>query len=138
MHRYVWQFHNGEILPKHHIHHKDGNKSNNSIENLELLSSSAHSLLHSKESEWIGSEKNLSQLAVASEKAKLWHRSEQGRLWHREHAKKYGLGEKKHEINCIVCGAIKKTQNKNKAMFCSSKCKQRYYYRKSKKTISSL
>ena len=48
LHRDVWAFHNGTIPPKHDVHHKDFNKNNNQIWNLELMTSSAHRSLHAK------------------------------------------------------------------------------------------
>ena len=37
LHRTVWEFHNGTIPKGYHVHHKDGNRSNNAIENLTLM-----------------------------------------------------------------------------------------------------
>lgn len=42
MHRAVWEFHNGKILKGYDIHHKDWNKANNKLENLELLRKDEH------------------------------------------------------------------------------------------------
>ena len=36
-HRVVWELHNGAIPSGHQIHHRDGNKLNNDIGNLELV-----------------------------------------------------------------------------------------------------
>jgi len=47
MHRDVWEYHNGEIPPDHDIHHKDRDKTNNTIENLELLLKSEHARRYS-------------------------------------------------------------------------------------------
>lgn len=46
IHRVIWECVNGEIPNGYHIHHIDGNKLNNSIYNLELLSTSEHHTLH--------------------------------------------------------------------------------------------
>lgn len=46
MHRYVWELHNGPIPPGYAIHHKNGDKGDNTIENLELLSRSEHGKVH--------------------------------------------------------------------------------------------
>lgn len=43
MHRYVWRKHNGTIPKGYDIHHKDGNRENNDIRNLEIMSKSEHS-----------------------------------------------------------------------------------------------
>lgn len=51
LHKLIWECVNGDI-PKdengkpYHIHHIDGNKENNSIYNLEILSPSEHEKLH--------------------------------------------------------------------------------------------
>lgn len=43
-HHYMWEYFNGRAVPKgYHIHHKDGNKLNNLITNLKLLTPSEHS-----------------------------------------------------------------------------------------------
>jgi hypothetical protein len=42
IHRAVWEFYNGKIPPSHDIHHKDHDKGNNRIENLELFTKSEH------------------------------------------------------------------------------------------------
>jgi hypothetical protein len=48
-HDLVWETHNKRRLPKGHvIHHKDGDKLNNAIDNLELMTFSEHSKLHWK------------------------------------------------------------------------------------------
>ena len=46
-HRYVMEQHIGRKLSeKEIVHHKDGNKLNNNIDNLEVMSASEHSTLH--------------------------------------------------------------------------------------------
>ncbi|MDR1147599.1 MAG: HNH endonuclease, partial [Spirochaetaceae bacterium] len=46
-HCVVWEEHNGPIPQGMHIHHKDGNKENNNIENLELVDALTHKRYHS-------------------------------------------------------------------------------------------
>lgn len=48
-HRYVWQRIYGEIPKDCHIHHKNGNKADNRIENLELMNGKAHNSFHSSQ-----------------------------------------------------------------------------------------
>lgn len=49
VHRMVWYDNNGEIPKGMHIHHINGNKTDNRIENLELHSNSEHNLVHHHE-----------------------------------------------------------------------------------------
>lgn len=46
LHRDVWVFHHGPIPDGYDIHHKDGDKANNRIENLEMHSQSEHGKKH--------------------------------------------------------------------------------------------
>lgn len=46
LHRLVWEKHNGEIPEGYQIHHIDGNKLNNDISNLQLISPDKHTRLH--------------------------------------------------------------------------------------------
>lgn len=48
MHRYVWEHFNGQIPEGYDIHHKDEDKTNNDISNLECLPKSEHTRLYSK------------------------------------------------------------------------------------------
>lgn len=45
-HRIVWKRHNGSIPKGWHVHHKDGDKLNNAIDNLELIDPITHRRLH--------------------------------------------------------------------------------------------
>lgn len=47
MHRDVWESHHGKIPQGWDIHHKDQNKMNNNIDNLECLTKSEHTRLYS-------------------------------------------------------------------------------------------
>jgi len=123
MHRYVWEFHNGAIPDGFHIHHKDENKANNSIENLEMLSASEHTSHHSSSSEWVGSDENKAQILAAGELAKEWHASEDGRDWHSEHAVKSWEGREWHKVNCIECGKEFFTPYPTRAKYCHANCK---------------
>lgn len=46
LHRIIWIFHNGAIPPGMQIHHKNHNKVDNRIENLDLLTSKEHRKIH--------------------------------------------------------------------------------------------
>ena len=48
MHRLVWTYFNGEILDGYEIHHVDGDRENNNISNLVMLTSKEHRKIHSE------------------------------------------------------------------------------------------
>lgn len=48
MHRVVWRMHHGQIPDEWDIHHIDGDRANNSIENLECLPKSQHGAVHNE------------------------------------------------------------------------------------------
>ena len=49
LHRFVWTCYNGEIPEGYDIHHKDFDKDNNDISNLEALPESVHQSLHARQ-----------------------------------------------------------------------------------------
>ena len=85
LHRTVWEYYNGEIPCGYHIHHIDGDKNNNSIDNLTLVTASEHLSNHMSTEE----RKELSREAIkkAIKHAPAWHKSEEGRNWHSNLAK---------------------------------------------------
>jgi hypothetical protein len=52
LHRVIWEEAYGEIPPNHHIHHKNGVKTDNRLENLELMSQFDHSMHHLPVRSW--------------------------------------------------------------------------------------
>ena len=48
IHRCVWEYYNGEIPDGYVVHHKDFDKSNNDISNLQLMTQEEHMKIHSK------------------------------------------------------------------------------------------
>lgn len=125
LHIYVWSFFNGEIPKGYHIHHIDGDKSNNEISNLDIMSRHNHLSFHGEKYTKENYESvinNLNKKVIP--KAKEWHKSEQGRKWHKEHYElmKSSLYKEK-EFICENCGkkfiAIDNGINK----FCSNACK---------------
>ena len=131
LHRYIWQKHYGEIPKGFDIHHKDHDKSNNSIENLELVDRHKHHSDHMKEPERVEqSKENLNKFAHI--KAIEWHKSDVGRLWHKEHYK-ISLNDKWDKTVSKVCEVCGNEYSVSplvayKSRFCSNKCKA--YYRR--------
>jgi len=123
LHRAVWKHHNGTIPDGYHIHHKDHDRSNNDISNLEMVEASEHAKHHAPHNEWVGSEGNKAQLMEAQEKAKEWHRSEAGRAWHSDNAKKAWKTRVFHKKDCEFCGDEFETPYPKRARFCHLNCK---------------
>lgn len=123
LHHYVWEKYKGKRRKGYHIHHIDGNTSNNAIDNLEELSVKEHMQEHFSDErrewqrEWAAKIRSLT---------KDWHSSEEGRKWHSEHARNTRFGIFTFGIcKCEVCGSefTKRTTNQK---FCSNKCKSQY------------
>ena len=123
MHRYVWEFYNGKIPKGYEIHHKDGNRANNTIENLQCLSKSEHQKLHSEilsdeKREWYRN--NLAE--NARPKASEWHKSEEGREWHKlQYERTKDALHKQVNRTCVNCGKVFLGHSTSK--YCSNACK---------------
>lgn len=131
LHRVVWEHFNGQIPSGFHIHHINGNKADNSIENLEAISASDHSTHHGATNPWVGSAANKSQLIKAGELAKQWHASAEGIEWHRSNGVKSLEKRQKFIKKCIQCGSEYETIWVNKSKFCGKRCKVDSYKSKS-------
>ena len=94
MHIYVWRFHNGTIPKGYHIHHKDEDKWNNQIENLELVERHKHLSLHAKKRIKENPEQFKKFYEAGIEAAKFWHDTEYGKETHKRISK-----ESKREKN---------------------------------------
>jgi predicted nucleic acid-binding Zn ribbon protein len=126
LHTEVWKYYKGDIPKGYHVHHVDGNTSNNDISNLNLILASLHLRYEGKKRFKNNPEWAKDFHAKGIEKAKEWHASEEGREWHRKHAEKFDFGNKTYgEKKCIVCESIF-TSKTNGQKFCSNKCKSKY------------
>lgn len=104
LHRLVWEEAHGPIPNGHHIHHKSGDKTDNRLENLELLSHGEHSAEHFQ--------KNI-----------LPHRARALRnslLSRERNATKRML----RDIVCARCSAVFHSGSTFPAKYCSSRCIQ--------------
>lgn len=130
LHEYVWRISNGEIPKGYQIHHKDRNKDNNEIDNLELLSAKEHMTVHAMlrtEEEKQKLKDNL--LVNAMPKAKEWHSSPKGKEWHSKQGKENYRKRQLREYECTNCGCLFNTKNiynVKSTHFCSNKCKSAY------------
>lgn len=125
MHRYVWKHYCGEIPEGFQIHHIDGDKPNNDIDNLAMMTDTAHQKLHGAE------EKRKEQLREILEKygrpaAIKWHKSEEGRKWHSEKQKETYKNATTQIFKCMNCGKEFEALPFGKHEFCSNSCKSAY------------
>ena len=125
LHVYLWEKYNGEIPEGYHVHHADGDKSNNDISNLVLMSQSEHMKHHNNTDEMKAMfRKTLAK--NARPKAIEWHKSDASTKFHKEHWKnslgKYvGITEKK---KCAYCSKeFDAPVLKPNTRFCSSNCR---------------
>lgn len=130
LHVYVWEYYNGKVPSKMHVHHIDGDKRNNEIENLVLLSAEEHERIHGNT---LSAErrKQMGENVVknAMPKAKEWHSTAEGKAWHSQQAKNTAKNLSVMVYECSNCGALfetKKRFNENQNRFCSNRCKAAY------------
>ena len=123
MHVYVWEYFNGPISKGYHIHHIDGDKSNNDIQNLQMLSATEHERLHGKMLTENQRETLRKNMAKATVMAKEWHNSNEGHEWHKKHYEQ--MREKLHIPKRFVCEYCNKefVNTQINSRFCSNKCK---------------
>lgn len=127
LHRAVWEYHNGEIPSGYHIHHKDEDRYNNDISNLELVYKSDHLSHHMSKEERKQASRESVKKAIAA--APEWHRSEEGKKWHSKHLKEI-LGKREDRTyTCDFCGKEFITKNiysDKSNRFCSNNCKSAF------------
>ena len=131
LHRRIWTDRRGPIPAGYVVHHKDGDWTNNSIGNLELVLGSEHARHHKRErlAKPGGAEENREWLDRARVAAAQWHRSDAGVAWHVEHGKRTWAKRNAVTCKCERCGASFKSFWPDKARFCSSACAQSVYFR---------
>lgn len=128
LHVYVWEHFNGKVPRGCEIHHKDFDKSNNEIGNLQMLTKEEHLRLHGLSWDKERYEKQIDHLNNnARPKASEWHGSESGREWHKEHYEKMkdALYQKKIFV-CDNCGKEFEAINHGTNRFCSGACSSAY------------
>jgi hypothetical protein len=122
--RWVWICVHGLPPSNMDVHHKDGDKGNNSIENLELLNRSDHLKRHWQEGRF-DLEKRRKQLDEV--RPMEWLKSEEGRKSISEKGKEVWKARKEKLIICEGCG--KEAYFKRWARFCHKDCYMRWRHR---------
>jgi hypothetical protein len=125
LHQAVWESVHGPIPGGHHIHHRDGDTSNNVIENLELLTPAEHNRRHGNKSP-----ARLAHFERIRKLASAWHASPEGLAWHSEHGKRTWADREGEPRTCENCGREYQCVTKRDTdKFCSRSCEQRWHYR---------
>lgn len=128
MHKYVWEYYNGKPPKGYDIHHKDHNRFNNDISNLELISEFDHHSNHMKERYDSNKEWFIEFARKGREAGKEWFKSEAGIKRKPERIKK---GKRIWDnipvrtSNCKLCGIKMTYKCIQEQKFCSPKCKQK-------------
>jgi predicted nucleic acid-binding Zn ribbon protein len=127
LHIYVYQCERGRDVPEGwSIHHIDGNKNHNDINNLACIPQYYHASYHSKKNFEENSERAIQILDEIRPKTKAWHASAEGHEWHKKHYEKMKDAlYVQHTFKCIVCGKeFQSSQIESK--FCCNAHKSQY------------
>lgn len=124
-HRWVWMNTHGVIPKGFHIHHKDEDKSNNIISNLQLVHCARHLSMHASTPE---NKKRVKELVdTIRPLTKHWHASPEGKAWHKFHAIKCKFGKNAPvDYICELCSSPFKSSKLNRTRFCSNACKSKW------------
>lgn len=124
LHVYIWQKYNGEVPKGYHVHHKDENKDNNDISNLELLKAFDHLSHHGYERSDLSRE---NMLNVVIPKAAEWHKSEAAKDYHKSQYETVSKEIWMAPVTkvCEICGKEYTTNHAsaNKSRYCSNNCR---------------
>lgn len=123
LHREVWEHHFGPIPDGCDIHHRDFDKTNNSIENLECLTREDHKKIKHPISEQRAIQ-HLKHLEAIRPLTKAWHASPEGIAKHREIGALAYVGFVPEPKPCSQCSTVFSPRALgNRDLFCSNKCK---------------
>lgn len=114
-HREIMRCLNGGLPDNCHIHHKDGNKSNNLPENLEILDELEHLSHHAK----INYQRQDHTLRIANQKISVQHR----RSYKGEGNPNFGKGTS-YVTNCLKCDKEIQSAPSQARKYCSKDCFQ--------------
>jgi len=127
MHQDVWEYYHGAIPEDMCVHHKDHDRSNNAVENLELLSKSEHAKHHMAHRSKNKAGWYKPGLEKAREAAAQWHRefakTEEGQRKLSEQGRASWESREPEQYACVHCGvAFERLRGTNKRGYCSPAC----------------
>jgi hypothetical protein len=121
LHVDLWKSVHGDVPPGCHIHHKDGNPFNNTIDNLECLAPGDHVRVHRgnpvrRSPEW------LAKLDAARELSAAWAGTAEGRETASRRARRVWEGREPTPRTCEQCGKSFLSRYAGRSRFCSGRC----------------
>ncbi len=126
--REVWAANFGRENLKRDVHHRDGNKANNTPENLETLTRAEHIAEHWTPERSEESRRHI-QFALASPNRHAWHRSASGRVAIRKNTRQFWAARRATDgipFTCEYCGHQGTTLCTKPIRFCSVSCGQKW------------
>lgn len=122
LHHAIYRDHHGEIPEGYHVHHKDGDSTNNDPSNLEAIPAFQHLSYHGKQNDV-----DLEHLERIRPLTKKWHASKEGREWHKDHGKKTWEARQSVIKQCDECGKeFDSISRRDNDRFCSNPCKSKW------------
>ena len=134
LHRAIWEFFNGPILPGCDVHHINHDKSDNRIENLTMMQEHDHLSYHGKKLTHLDR-----AIKAAQDAARAWHGSADGKAFHSTLAKEIWLNQKFKTYTCTFCGKSFETKHcyaESGNKFCHQNCRAAYRRKKIKQNAS--
>jgi hypothetical protein len=144
LHHAIWESHNKQTIPKGFvIHHKDHDYTNNSPDNLELMSKSEHARMHTLARLSDPEQRKLMIQALHDnrEKAAAWHSTDAGKAHSKNLLEAFWNAREQVTEECQHCGQPFLTYFPTRALYCSNKCNQAYkaasgYYKTAEATCA--
>lgn len=132
-HQWIWINHHGPIPKGYHLHHKNEDKSDNRIENLELIEASRHFKHHyyKDPSRAVHSKESIDKIRPLTKK---WHASEEGKAWHAAHGIITWLNREPFKIKCQICSKEVETKTFHQK-FCHPNCKAKALRKRRREAI---
>ena len=128
LHRQVWEDSFGPIPEDHQIHHKNGDSTDNRLENLECVHISEHRRIHNAQKE-VQYQKCKLGSKLSERKKRTWYLLKEGKNIKSENSKIFWDERGDDARICVVCGISYQTRSvKIKNGCCSNACRC-YLYR---------
>jgi len=127
LHRSVWERAHGPIPDGHHVHHINGDRADNRLDNLQVLACDEHLRMHMTPERREAARQNMIENVMP--KAAAWHSTDAGRAWHSQNGRNVWVDRPYRTVTCEMCGASFQTRasEKQPRYTCSNNCKQRRY-----------